>query len=65
MAAAAQLAAYFYPATRAQKATGKLGKYELHALDNGQREIRHTTDAADMRAARKLAAADGATPWNF
>lgn len=65
MATAAQRAAYFYPATRAQKAAGARGIYELHVLTNGRREILATRPLSNKLEARVQADIDAATPWNF
>jgi hypothetical protein len=61
----AQLAAYYYPATPAQKRKGRAGAFELHVIDNGDRQILATRPCADKREARQLAADHHARPWNF
>lgn len=58
-------AAYYYPATKAQRAKGMAGVYQLHLIDNGRRTIAHTLSAYSTQDARTLAIRDGATPWNF
>jgi len=59
------LAAYYYPATRTQRAKGVQGVVELHQLRDGLRISRTTWNAADKREARAIALREGATPWNF
>lgn len=63
------LAAYFYPATPAQKRNvGARDTYELHRLDSrepGARRILASVGIDGKRAARQQAKIDGATPWNF
>jgi hypothetical protein len=59
------LAAYFYPATKAQKARGATDLVELHELDNGARKIVRNISVENRREAHKVAAAHGAKPWNF
>ena len=62
------LAAYFYPATRAQKAQGLGGIYELvrfDSLEPGKRRLLGETRPRNVTEARQQAKIDGATPWNF
>lgn len=59
------LAAYYYPATKAEKARGQSGIVMLSVIENGMRTTQITRDAANKRAARKIAAEAGAKPWNF
>ena len=58
-------AAYFYPATRAQKMQGTRGVYELHDIAHGESRIFACHNVANKAEARRRAAADDATPWNF
>lgn len=62
---ATTLAAYYYPAKGALD--GRKGNYELHRIEpNGARHILAQNVRCDgKREARRLAALDGATPWNF
>jgi len=63
-----QLAAYYYPLGKSARSAGVAGVYELHLIEpNG---LRHNLTprpvyVAGVREARRQAAADGATPWNF
>lgn len=63
------LAAYFYPATPAQKRNvGAKDGYELHRFDSaepGRVRVLATILVTDKAAARRQAKLDGATPWNF
>jgi hypothetical protein len=60
-----QLAAYYYPATKAQKAKGQSGAYELHQLHNGARTIIRGILCDSVKEARQIAKDQGAKPWNF
>lgn len=59
------LAAYYYPASKSQKAQGFSGVVELHTLENGKREFTSRHHADTVREARALATRYRATPWNF
>lgn len=62
------LAAYFYPATPAQKRRGEGGTYELHRFDSlepGKVRVLGSMHLPNITAARRQAKVDGAKPWNF
>jgi hypothetical protein len=63
-----EIAAYYYPATKAQKAKGRSGAFELHQLHNGARTIIGANGAIlcdSVKEARQLAKGFNAKPWNF
>ena len=63
------LAAYFYPATPAQKRNvGAKDIYELHRFDSaepGRVRVLAISAVNGKVEAKRQAKIDGATPWNF
>lgn len=60
------LAAYYYPASKHQRSrTGFAATLELHAIEDGRRQILRMIPCAHKREARQLAANHDAKPWNF
>lgn len=64
--AAGTLAAYYYPATAAQKRKGQRGVFYLQKISAvGTRYGISSSPCSSVREAREFAKASEATPWNF
>ena len=58
-------AAYYYPATKAQKAKGQSGSLELHLIGKGARQVVNGILCDSKKEARAIATDWQAKPWNF